>query len=94
MWLEMASRGQDGSQHSFEITDKTGQLLIELPFSEVFRTLSARAEPRRKARHRVSTATTAKSRSLAAEIASLVAVAQNTLVQAQLILARARVQVS
>jgi hypothetical protein len=94
MWLEMARRGQDGSQHSFEITDKTGRLLIELPFSEVFQTLSVRRRPRRNASPRVSTATTAKSRSLVAEIAGLVAVAQTTLLQAQLVLARARVQVS
>ena len=90
----MSGRGQDGSKHSFEITDKAGQLLIELPFSEVFRTLAARRGPGRKGLHRVSTVTTAKSRSLTAEIASLVAVAQTTLVQAQLIVARAHVQAS
>lgn len=89
----MSRQGQDGSQHCFEITDTAGRLLIEVPFSEVFQTTPlVRPKSPRRATLRLSQETQAKSQSLAAEIASLVAMAKKTVQQTQIVLDRARPQ--
>lgn len=90
----MSREGQDGSGHCFEITDVSGRLLIELPFSEVFKTTPlVRPSSYQKASFKVTQETTAKSQRLVSEIASLVVMARTTMQQTQIVLARARPQV-
>ena len=93
MWLDMARRGQDASDHCFEITDTDGQILIELPFTEVLVVKGPAPPPRTIHRHRHRLAiveTTTRSRALAAEIAALVIASRKTLEETQRVLQRSR----
>ena len=92
IWLEMSRDGRDGSRHCFEITDSAGQLLIELPFIEVFRAAPNGRQQIRRVPVKLVAQTAAKSQSLVAEMATLVAAAQQTIQQTHQVLARARPQ--
>lgn len=89
----MSGLGQDGSACCFEIADSSGQILMELPFSEVFKTAPRiRPLPFRTAPHTRAAETKARSIALASEIASIVTIAQQTIRQTHLVLQRARPQ--
>src|SRR5436309_15473383 len=78
MWTELLAQGQDPTARVFEITDSNGQLVLELPFSEVLERTQRGPAPGGLTRRKTS-ALLSRTRDLTGSLAQQIEQTRNSL---------------